>query len=89
MDENNAQRVPRAELLYDKETLAELVDEHGPPYEIKFAVDTSATLYEIRTAHRYWLGGSADHRTSERIWRNCKAVDDGLWAVDNGEVIYA
>jgi hypothetical protein len=52
-------------------------------FTLKENVDTSATVYEIRTAIRYWGSGSADYRTSRRVWMNCKAVDDGMWVLDD------
>jgi hypothetical protein len=60
-----------------------LVENDVPPKatEIKAAVDTSAFVYEIRTALTYWFGGRMDHRESERVWSNCEAIDNGEWAL--------
>lgn len=88
MRTNKTIEVDRAELLYDKARLENLLDRFGQESSIKDNVKTSAKLYEIRTALRYWFGGTADHRTSDRIWRRCKAVDDGTMALVDGELTY-
>lgn len=72
------EEVPRRDVLYDKDTLRQLNDKYGPESEIKRNVRTSATMYEIRTALRYWFGGEQTHRTSSRIWNTCEAVDNGM-----------
>lgn len=83
-------------LLYDKEYLGDVRDrleEDGvtpKATEIKRNVDTSATIYEIRTAITYWFGGRMSHRESDRIWTNCQAFDNDEWRLDaNDEIIYA
>jgi hypothetical protein len=80
--------VPRVRLLYDKDTLEPLRDEYESPAAIKDHVETAAKVYEIRTALRYWFGGSADYRTSDRIWKRCRAVENGLWVVVNDQLRY-
>lgn len=79
----------RRELLYDRELLGHLVDEHGNAIDIKEAVDTPAFTYEIRTAVEYWFGGQNNHRTSDAIWMRCKAVDDGQWQLVGDQLKYA
>jgi hypothetical protein len=88
--------VHRNELLYDKEYLNDLrdrLDENGVPpnpVNIKRHTDTDAFIYEIRTALRFWFGGRASHRTSDRVWNTCKAIGDGVWKLnDDSEVVYA
>lgn len=88
--------VEKNRLLYDKETLADVrtgLEESGIPpkaTEIKQAVKTTATVYEIRTALTYWFGGRMSHRESDRIWSNCEAFDNGEWTLDdNSEIQYA
>ena len=78
-----AETVDRIDVLYDKRTLKRLNDSYGPEgkateSEIKRHVKTSATMYEIRTALRYWFGGDRTRRTSQRIWDNCAAVEAGV-----------
>lgn len=86
-DNSKMMAVEKNRLLYDKETLDDVRDaleENGIPpkaTEIKHAVKTTATIYEIRTALTYWFGGRMSHRESKGIWRNCKAFDDGQWAL--------
>lgn len=67
----------RCEVLYDEETLHDLAVEHESEVAIKEAIKTPAFVYEIRTAIRYWAGGTNDHRCSDRIWDRCEAVDEG------------
>lgn len=71
--------VSRLDLLYDSTTLRHYNEEYGPPTEIKRHVKTTAKVYEIRTALRYWFGGQASHRTSDAVWYRLRAHDeDGL-----------
>jgi hypothetical protein len=79
----------RRELLYDEELLGELVDDHGNAIEIKHEVRTPAHIYEIRTAVEYWFGGENNHRTSDRIWQTCHAVEAGQYVVVGDELKYA
>lgn len=89
VDMTDRTEVPRNRLLYDKEFLGNVVDDVGNAIEIKHEVKTSAHIYEIRTATEYWFGGQNDHRTSDAIWMACKAVDDGMWALnDDNELVY-
>lgn len=81
--------VPKKQLLYDEARLADLVDQHGNAIEIKENVKTDAFVYEIRTAIEYWFGGQNNHRMSDGIWYNCKAVEDGHWVVVGDEFKYA
>lgn len=81
-------QVPRNRLLYDSDLLGEIVDEYGNAIEIKENVKTRATVYEIRTALEYWFGGRNNHRTSDRIWDRCEAVDEGNLALDGTRVVY-
>lgn len=82
------EELPRDEVLYDRETVQRLAEKYASPAEIKHNVKTSATTYEIRTAVRYWCGGQASHRTSDRIWQKCRAVEEGKYVVENGELKY-
>ena len=79
----------RTELLYDKEVLGEMNEEHGRATEIKKHVKTPASIAEIRTALRYWFGGKNNHRASDDVWMKCKAVDDGKYVVVGNELKYA
>lgn len=58
----------RTQIIYDEPYLMNLHEKYGDETEIKKHVDTSAVLYEIRTALRYWKGGKATHRTSDCVW---------------------
>jgi hypothetical protein len=95
-DESHTMTVEKNRLLYDKATLddvrSRLSEEGIPPKatEIKHAVKTTATIYEIRTALTYWFGGRMSHRESERVWKNCEAFEKGDWALDgNNEIVNA
>lgn len=84
----------RDELLYDEARLMDICDqlaEDGMPPNataIKEAIDTNARLYEIRTAKRYWEGGTPSYRTDDHTWQVCQAVDDGKLAIKDGELVY-
>lgn len=86
---SNRERIDRNRLLFDPQTLERKMDEYGSnPLDIKLNVKTSAKQYEIRTAIRYWFGGQASHRTSDGVWGDCKAFDDGVWALnDQNEIV--
>lgn len=74
--------VERNRLLYDEELLGDITDDLGNAIEVKQEVKTSAHVWEIRAAQEYWFGGQLKpHRMAERVWHNCKAVDDGMWAL--------
>lgn len=95
-DEDHIMEVEKNRLLYDEDTLDDVRDaltEKGIPpkaTEIKHAVKTTATIYEIRTALTYWFGGRMSHRESERIWKDCEEFDKGHWALDNdSNIVYA
>lgn len=88
MQLKNRDSVEKVELLYDPQTLRHYRDEYGIAEEIKHGVKTMAAIYEIRTALRYWLGGRNTHRTSDRIWGRCEAVDEGNLAVGDNELVY-
>lgn len=75
--------ISRERLLYDKAVLDDVRRRYENELAIKENVDTNAFVYEIRTALRYWFGGSADHRTSKRVWMACKAVDNGMWRLND------
>lgn len=68
-------------VLYDRECLERLHEQHGNAFEIKSAVDTTAKVYEIRTALRCWFGGEMDYRTSDRIEGNVAAFKSGDWTL--------
>lgn len=70
-------KLGRRELLYDKQRLAQLRDEHENANKIKEAVKTPAFVYEIRTALNYWFDGKNTWRCNDNIWDRCKAVDEG------------
>lgn len=95
MQESKMMDVDKNRLLYDKETLSDVRDaleESGVPpkaTEIKHNVKTGAFTYEIRTALTYWFGGRMSHRESKEIWGNCKAFDDGQWALTPDNEIVA
>lgn len=86
--------VHKNRLLYDKQTLADvkerLVRHDIPPKatEIKRAVKTTATVYEIRTAMAYYSGDALTYRESERVWSDCEAFDNDEWALDGTEIVY-
>lgn len=65
--------IDRIELLYNEQRLADLEDQFGKSSEIKRHVKTSAKLYEIRTALRYWNGERATHRTCDCTWERLDA----------------
>jgi len=87
MTDNTLFAISTEELLYDEDTFDDVCDElyereiPVKPTEIKKYVDTSAKLYEIRTAYHYWCGDDNTHRTSDRVWERCKMADDnvGRW----------
>jgi hypothetical protein len=87
--ETKDKSVQRDVLLYDEARLLDLRNEYGAETEIKLNVETSATLYEIRTAIRFWTDGQRSHRTSDRIWKLCKGVQQGMYEVENGELVNA
>jgi len=71
--------IDRRELLYNETTLSAMLDEYGRESEIKRFVKTSATVYEIRSALKYWFGldDGEPRRISKRIVDACAAVDQG------------
>lgn len=89
VDLSNRKDVPQKQLLYDEARLETLVDEFGNAVEIKENVTTRAFIYEIRTAIEYWFGGQNSHRESDRVWKNCEAIDEGQWVVVGDEFKYA
>ncbi|WP_226041210.1 hypothetical protein [Natrinema sp. DC36] len=70
--------ISRDDLLYDGDRLLEMRDEFGPATEIKRHVQTTAMIYEIRTALKYWSGESQTHRTCGAVWRRCELVEEGV-----------
>lgn len=80
--------VPRDILLFDRETLDGVSEEFGPASEIKKHIKTSAKLYEIRTALRYWFGGQNDHRTCDVVWDRCSAVEGGRMELQGDELVW-
>ena len=87
--ETKDKSVPRDVLLYDEARLLDLRNEYGAETEIKLNVETSATLYEIRTAIRFWTDGQRSHRTSDRIWQLCKGVQQGMYELEDGRLVNA
>jgi len=87
--ETKDKSVPRDVLLYDEARLKNLMDTYGHETEIKVNIETSATLYEIRTAIRFWTDGQRSHRTSDRIWQLCKGVRQGMYELEDGELVNA
>jgi len=87
--ETKDKSVPRDVVLYDEARLMDLRNEYGAETEIKLNVETSATLYEIRTAIRFWTDGQRSHRTSDRIWNRCKGVRQGMYELEGGELTNA
>jgi len=93
-DNKHIMTVDKNRLLYDEDTLDDVRDrceETGiapKATEIKRAVKTTATVYEIRTALTFWFGGRFTHRESDRIWSNCEAFKSGEWALDGTEIVY-
>lgn len=68
--------IGRIDLLYDPQVLRNARDRYGPPTEIKANVDTTAKVYEIRTALRFWGGGQDGVRTNTCVWRRLKWHDE-------------
>lgn len=93
--EDHLKTVDKNRLLYDKETLDDVRDllegQQIPPKptEIKHAIKTTATVYEIRTAMTYWFGGRMTHRESDRVWSDCEAFDNNEWELDGTDIVYA
>ena len=79
-DDYKQNEIPRRTLLYDKDVLESVYRDVGPESEIKRYVKTGATIYEIRSALKYWLGvdDGVEQRISQRIINTCAAVDDGV-----------
>jgi len=79
-DDYKQNEIPRRTLLYDKDVLESVYKDVGPESEIKRHVKTGATIYEIRSALKYWLGvdDGVEQRISQRIINTCAAVDDGV-----------
>jgi hypothetical protein len=79
-DDYKQNEIPRRTLLYDKDVLESVYRDVGPESEIKRHVKTGATIYEIRSALKYWLGvdDGVEQRISQRIINTCAAVDDGV-----------
>jgi len=79
-DDYKQNEIPRRTLLYDKDVLESVYRDVGPGSEIKRHVKTGATIYEIRSALKYWLGvdDGVEQRISQRIINTCAAVDDGV-----------
>lgn len=91
MDTSKQMEVDRNALLYDSERLAQVMDETdtNTPAALKHAVKTTATIYEIRTALAYWKGDGQSFRTSDRIWSNCEAFENGEWELDaRNNIVY-
>lgn len=74
--------IDRIELLYNEQRLADLEQQYGKATEIKRHVKTTAKVYEIRTALRYWNGERATHRTDDCTWYRLEAFDDGVTAAE-------
>lgn len=93
-DTRHMMEVSKNRLLYDKQTLDDvrdrLVRHDVPPKatEVKAAVKTTATIYEIRTAIEFYNGSSLSHRESERVWSNLEAFENGEWELDGTEIVY-
>ena len=93
-DSKHMMEVHKNRLLYDEDTLTDVCDRlvrndiPPKPTEIKRAVKTTATVYEIRTAMTFWGGGRMTFSESERVWSNCEAFDSGEWALDGTEIVY-
>ena len=79
-DDYKQNEIPRRTLLYDEDVLESVYRDVGPESEIKRHVKTGATIYEIRSALKYWLGvdDGVEQRISQRIINTCAAVDDGV-----------
>ena len=79
-DDYKQNEIPRRTLLYDKDVLESVYRDVGPESEIKRHVKTGATIYEIRSALKYWLGvdDGVEQRISQRIINTCAAVDGGV-----------
>jgi len=86
MKVNKDRTVARDRLLYDPVVLQDCNDEYGPATEIKHNVRTAAKIYEIRTALRYWNGGSADSRINDAVWMYCECVDNGSMELVDGSL---
>jgi hypothetical protein len=80
--------------LYDPNVLEDVrrvVEQDDPPTPmyIKEHVDTSAHVYEIRTAIEYWTGGQNDtHRYSDAVWNRCRAVENGKFVPTEYGLLY-
>ena len=84
------EEISKNRLLYDTTVLERVADTYGPTTEIKLHVHTGATIYEIRTALRFWFDGDYDHRCSQRVWNNCESFKDGQWTLDaDDNIVYA
>jgi len=79
-DDYKQNEIPRRTLLYDKNVLQSVYRDVGPESEIKRHVKTGGTIYEIRSALKYWLdvGDDIEERISQRILNTCAAVDSGV-----------
>lgn len=82
-------------LLYDEARLGTLIDEYGTAMNVKLNVATTATTYEIYTAVRYWFGGkkpqvtSYNRQISQTVWNRCKGVENGMYDMEDGELVDA
>lgn len=71
------EHVSRSELLFNKQRLLDIHEKYGDATEIKKHVKTTAFIYEIRTALRFWKGGRATHRTNDALWTRLEAYENG------------
>lgn len=69
--------VSRDELLFNEQRLLDAHEQYGKATEIKAHLDTSAFVYEIRTALRFWKGERANHRTNDALWTRLEAYENG------------
>lgn len=60
--------IERLDLLYNEQRIMALHEQYGDATEIKKHVKTTAVVYEIHTALRFWNDKTATHRTNDCLW---------------------
>lgn len=79
MEIEHEHEIDTTDLLFDRNVALEMREQYGPATEIKKHVKTSAKVYEIRTALRYYEDGHQSCRTCDATWYRVKSVhEDGL-----------
>jgi len=79
-DEDERVEVDKEDILFCEPRLMELSEKYGNAFDIKLNVKTTAHIYEIRTALRFWRDDRRTHRESKTLWVRLEHYSDGATA---------